>query len=356
MKKLKTIVEEAIATHNKDHDDAEEAKRNTFRAGSAGIITPNGANVGACVRKAYLRSQGVEIEQTDMSTQIMFAGGRNNENQILEWLLNEYKPEQIKQEEDLPIEFETAAGDKVTGRPDFILLDNKGRPERGIEAKHACSLWTARTVICPPQEPKFDHMSQAAVYSMKVGEMLGQMQLPYTLMYTSYVYYAIGFYGGLFPNPGEVSEDLLEFKSSRSKKTGEIQHKPFRLRPFVQVFDINFPSDKDPLHYKVEDGDKWVSSRYITRDNIHRYYDTLSDIKASPKSYNLTQANSPNGVNADGSKSAKRECDYCPLAATCRDAEKKNLTMTEFYDKIQSVQGVSVVDASLNQNKEKIND
>ena len=123
MKLIKLFAE--ARQHSRDkHRDGEVAKLGNLRAGTSGIISPDGDVAGSCIRKAHVRQLGLELENITEDKLIMFDLGFANEDVIYN-KLKSILPEghTILREEEIPIEWTTTNGTKVTGRPDIVICE-----------------------------------------------------------------------------------------------------------------------------------------------------------------------------------------------------------------------------------------
>lgn len=279
-------------THDQDeHKGKEVEKLGNLRAGDSGAMTRGGDIVGGCHRKAYLRSViGLESEEADNSSLLMFEIGKANE---LVWMdkLKRVWPGLIKQEEEIPTSWLTKSGVKVTGRPDTVLCKADGTPMLGIEHKAICSLWTARDVSIE-LTPKIKHLMQAAHYAW-------QLNVPYRLVYTQYVNYAIpgDWAAKMFP-PGHPIVEVNEKGS------------PKHVKPHITIYEIGFDLN-GVIQYRVEGSSEWFRTKW-QREDIERYYEFVSAMKdrkaLGPR---------PMAVKADGKKASYSDCSYCPLIEVC---------------------------------------
>ena len=286
-----------MESDQKEHADKEVAKLGNLRAGDSGAMTKTGDVVGGCHRRAYIRTfLGAEAEEHDGDSLIMFELGKANE---LVWLdkLKRSWPGIIKQEEEIPISWTTTNGVKVTGRPDMVLCNADGKPMLGIEHKAICSIWTARDVSFE-MTPKVKHLMQAAHYMWK-------LDIPYRLVYTQYVNYAIGgdWMAKMFP----ANHPYVE-----PNEKGIPKH----VMPHVTIYELSF-DNAGRIQYRPEGTDTYLTTKW-TRDDIMRYYE-FTAVMAERKALGPR----PTAVKSDGTKASYSDCKYCPLLEVCDKCENK---------------------------------
>lgn len=316
--------------------EGEKSKTGNLRAGNSGILSSeNGEVAGSCVRKAHLRALGIEIDPPTEDKLIMFDLGFASEDIIAEKLVRAMPEGHILlREEEIPIEWRTTNGTKITGRPDMVIcsvdaivpagsdigpvsngigevveytgpISRTPRPILGIELKSTHSLWVAREVVFN-RKPKLGNLIQAAHY-------MWQLNVPYKLVYTNYSQLGQGMAGNewivkQFPRPGEPGSEYIEYNDK--KKT--IKH----IRQFEIVYDLRF-DEHGRLQFKREDeADTLWTSTIVTRDDIRNFYEytatMASDKKLGPR---------PSQVDSLGNKAGYKDCDYCPLKPVCDEHE-----------------------------------
>ena len=274
-----------------EHAAGEGAKLGTLRGGSAGILTPEGQVYGTCPRLSHLRKLGKQVE-VEPYADILFAAGYSNEDIVAEELRAAGIP--FKQEEEIPVVWETSNGTKVTGRPDIVILDEAGNPAMGLELKLISSIWTAKSVM-GQGEPKSDHLIQAAHYSWK-------LDIPWKLVYANRAYWHINY--NKFLTTTFKDNEYCEHKEDR----------PFRILPAYCVFELEWQGDR--LHYRKEGTEEYTSTE-ITKDSIESYFEAVAGIidKVPPR---------PTNKHVNGGKSYKA-CDYCALSDVCDTHESADL-------------------------------
>lgn len=304
----------AIANDNAKRAAEEALKTGKWRAGGSGLMLEGSEKyIGACMRKALLRSAGIEAETHALTTQLMFELGLSNEDIWFKRLLDAGVPqERILREEAIPTKWETTTGVFVTGRPDIVLMDEQGKPEKVFELKSVSSLWTAKSVLLEGK-PKDAHLIQAAHYFWQLGANSAE------LLYTSRVNYAIGKnYHGMFMKTLARRPELnTYFKGSDD---GFLKN----TVPFFVSYEMDWHTDGHLLYRQVlMDGvcGQWERTA-ITTEGIRRYYETLSSSVALGK-----LPARPSQTTVSGSRANYRDCSYCPLVPVCDKAEGKGLAV-----------------------------
>lgn len=311
-----------------DYVEKEKAKLGNLRAGSTGMMAETGDVAGSCHRKSHLRSLGIEIEAPTEDKLIMFELGYANEDRIVEILNSSLGPDEILlREEEIPIEWTTSNGTKVSGRPDIVICKvetttdpteqyttppsgsinstiEKRIPVLGLELKSVHSVWTARDVLFQ-RKPKTANLLQAAHYMWKLG-------VPYKLIYRSYSQLGQGgsdWLARMLPKPGEPLSEYIDYNDK-----GKMKH----VKQFDWVYDLRFTS-AGRLQYKLEaEDEKLYTNTIITRDDIQRYFEYTSRMAEE-----RTLGPRPMSIDPQGSKLNYTDCGYCPLQATCDEYEDK---------------------------------
>lgn len=286
----------------------EESKLGNLRAGSTGIMSDNGDVAANCHRKSLIRSMGLELEVIDENKMIMFELGFASEDITHQILLDSLAPgETLLREEEIPIEWFTTNGTRVTGRPDIVICStgtsqdvkvpgSLPTPLLGLELKSVHSIWTARDVLFNGQ-PKMGNLAQTAHYMWKLG-------VPYKLIYKSYSQlgqsmsdWAVKF----FPRKGEPNSQYVDYNDKGGVKG---------LKQFEIVYDIQI-DERGRVGYKLE-ADAEFKRSIITIQDIERYYEYVS-IMTERKDLGPR----PMTVDTHGEKLNYKECAYCPAQATC---------------------------------------
>lgn len=291
-----------------DHAEAEVKKLGNLRAGNSGLLE-SGEVTGNCPRVAFLRAKGIESEEIPFDKDLMFGAGRGNEDLWLE-VLRPAWPGIIKCEDEIPVVWQTDNGTKVTGRPDVVLCDKRGKPKQGIELKLVSSVWTAREVL--GGRPKLPHLIQAAHYSWQLG-------VPFELWYTSRVNFAVaGWMQRHFPLHGAHGSDACDYNDK-----GEIKS----TVPFIRGFQLKFQDvggEKDVLFFRHVELDEreqenipWTET-LVSIPRIKDYYEFVATME---KREDLGPR--PTNYKHDGEKLKWSLCDYCGLKDHCDSWEDK---------------------------------
>lgn len=299
MSKIKELFETGIKAQIKAGNEAEKAKVGTLRGGSTGMIDKHGNVIGTCAALAYLRYKGIKISEVDPNKELMFAGGRLNEDHWFSVLKESYDGP-ILCEEDIPTCWETSQGIKVTGRPDIVLCEAKGisidtirfTPKYGIELKQIMSVNSAYNVLING-EPQLKHLMQAAHY-------MWQLDCPFELWYTNRNNLDMPSWMEFrpFPKPGTEGTESLNYRYYRwgdiNPKTGKPRkhqitkdeymsgkhQKAFgqasKILPFVKGFELRL--ERGILFYKEVGKNKGWQQTIVKIDDIKRFYDFIGDM------------------------------------------------------------------------------
>lgn len=271
-----------------EREAEEEGKQGTLRGGHTGCVTEAGEVVGKCHRLAHLRSLGIQESPTHRD-KLMFEAGFANEDIWVDVLSRSWQGAIIC-EEDIPTEWMTINGTKVTGRPDLVLCEQSGEeyvPKLGLELKLVSSPWSAYNKVVK-EIPDIEHICQAAHY-------MWQLNVPYKLCYTSRANYSVG-YGGM--------------KSNWQKKGQYLNDQSFKALPFI--LEVDMWVENGVVWYQGWDSDPVETP--ITIDGIKEYYERASQI-GERKSLGPR----PVGRYADGSakEATKSQCADCSFADIC---------------------------------------
>jgi hypothetical protein len=289
----------------------EAEKLGVLRAGMTGIMSETGDIAGTCHRKTHLRALGVELEQPDLHKLIMFELGFASEDITAAVLGRSLLPSEILlREEEIPIEWQTRNGTRVTGRPDIVLCTEipsadgiSRRPVLGLELKSVHSIWTARDVLFSGQ-PKMGNLAQAAHYMWKLN-------IPYKLVYKAYSQlgqsmsdWATKF----FPRQGEPNSQYVDYNPKGGVKG---------LKQFEIVYDLMIDS-KGRVCYKLEEQDEAAWKRSIvTTGDIERYYEYVAEMSTKRE-----LGPRPLTIDAHGEKLNYKDCSYCSIQSVCDTHEK----------------------------------
>jgi hypothetical protein len=187
----------------------------------------------------------------------------------------------VRAEEDIPIKWQLPSGRSVTGRPDFVLMNDDDTPHTGIELKTIVSS-SSMSRVWYDQKPDIKHLIQAAHYSWK-------LDAPWILMYVSCTVY---------PNS-------CLFKDVRTAH--DIPYRG-KTQPFIGNFYLEWRGDE--LYYNYEGGESVKT--IITKSGIQQYYELVDECIANKQLYYT-----PASVYADGSQMPylhERYCEYCQAA------------------------------------------
>lgn len=294
---IEEVFRKGIETIVGEQRALEATKVGSLRAGNTGSVLPDGTIMGKCQRLTYLRYKGVNVEEADYQRELMFEGGRGNEDLWVAVLERGWQGP-ILREEETPIRWQTSNGINVTGRPDIVLagtLNGETIPVAGIELKLMSSMWTVRDVL--NGKPKTPHLLQAAHYSWKLG-------VPFQLWYTSRADFAIiGWAQKFFPKKGERFSEYCDYNEK-----GDIK----KVGPFKMGFDLAIIDGV--LNYRRigdAEGTKYTPT-IITTEGIRKYYELVSTIDAT-QSFGPVARN----LDADGSDASWEFHAYCELGALC---------------------------------------
>lgn len=307
--------------HRTEHVEKEKTKAGVLRAGSTGIMSDENEIAGACHRVSLLRSKGVEVDPPTWDKYIMFELGYANEDVILNQLKKSLPAGYtVKAEEEIPIEWHTSNGTKVTGRPDLVIMSPEGKAEMGIELKSVHSVWVAREVLFKKQ-PKLNNLAQAAHYMWKLDLS------DYKLFYKSYSQLGQGMAGNewivkQFPRPGEPGSEFIEFTEVSGAQAAKgkgptIKH----IKQFEIVYDLKWDRN-GRLQYRVEGTRSVWTPTVITKKSIEDYFEFVSKME---RDKNLGPL--PVTIDSSGDKLSYSQCKYCPLQVTCKKYQ------AEGYDK-----------------------
>jgi hypothetical protein len=184
-----------------------------------------------CAAETYLRFKGIKTGEVDANKELMFAGGRLNEDHWLSVLKESYDGP-ILCEEDIPTCWETNNGIKVTGRPDIVLCsgtEDNPTPSCMVELKQVMSVNSAYNVFIN-KSPNLKHLMQTAHY-------MWQLDCPGELWYTN---------RNNLEMPGWM--EFREFPKPEDELTGVLGYRYYRWG------DINPKTGKPRKHQISETG------------------------------------------------------------------------------------------------------
>jgi hypothetical protein len=313
---IKQLIKDGIAMQIAAGNEAEKTKSGTLRGGNTGMVNQDGQIIGSCAAQAYLRYKGISTGSViTEEKELMFAGGRANEDLWLASLKQSYTGP-ILCEEEIPTKWETESGIAVTGRPDIVLCEEQKAMESTninpvcmIELKQVMSINTAYNIKFK-REPQLKHLMQTAHY-------MWQLDCPGELWYTNRTNFEMPAWMLFrpFPKPNEPNSDYLGYRYYRfgnmNNKTGKpIKHKlteeqylsgefsktfaePAKILPFLQGFKLKIHEETGVLSYKDEydDNSEWVET-IVNIPDIIRFYEYVADLeqygKVPPEALNLT--------------------------------------------------------------------
>jgi hypothetical protein len=291
-------INEQIANGEK----AEQGKIGTLRGGNTGMMTERGQIIGSCAAETYLRYKGIKIKRIDYKKELMFAGGRLNEDHWLSALQTSYKGP-ILCEEEIPTCWHTSQGIKVTGRPDIILCEEREdnmKPITGIELKQCMSVNSAYGIYVD-RKPQLKHLMQAAHY-------MWQLKCPFVLAYTNRNNLDTPGWMDFrpFPRPEEDIENVIDYRYYRSgslnPKTGkpkkhqltEAQYKSgeysktfaaaCKIKPFLVSFNLMIDENDGHLAFQdatINDG-PWIKT-IVNIPDIIRFYNYIGNMDTENK-------------------------------------------------------------------------
>lgn len=301
------------------HMEQEMKKRGTLRAGTSGLMSENGDIAAQCHRKAHLRQLGIEIEPPTESNQIMWELGYLNEDSVFETLTHSLGADEIiLREEEIPTEWFTSGGTKVTGRPDMVICKKilSVEPTTGtskvhfdpvhvLELKSVASFSTGKSVLFE-REPKLAHLAQLAHYMWKTGAGKG------SLVYKQYAKQAVPSWAARhLPKKGEPRSEWLEYQ-----KDG----KPGSVLPFELVYEVVISGSKGKLQYKLEtEPVSEFTETIVSVSDILRFYEFVAAMGTEKQL-------GPRPLTASASGEVAKywsmcEARYCPLAGVCERSE-----------------------------------
>lgn len=292
------------------YKEQDAAKLGILRAGNSGIMSVDGEVGASCHRVAHLRQLGIELDPPDDKSLVMFQVGTANEDIVYGDLKQTAGDNEIiLREEEIPIEWFTSNGTKVTGRPDMVicqkdetfLADGKPIPLLCLELKSVASVWTTRSVLFE-NDPKLAHLAQVAHYMWK-------LDTPGRLIYKQYANQAMpDFAHRYFPRQGKPGSEYLDYG-----KDG----KPKCVRPFEIVYELRFNQD-GALEFRREDQSDGVwCTTIVSMKDIERYYDYVSRMGSEQ-----VLGQRPLTLGWDGEAKRYSNCDYCKLDSVCDKVQK----------------------------------
>lgn len=291
------------------YKELDAAKLGVLRAGNSGIMSVDGEVAGSCHRVAHLRQLGIELDPPDDKSLVMFQVGTANEDIVYRDLIQTAaEGEVVLREEEIPIEWFTSNGTKVSGRPDMVICRSNlinhevvAEPVLCLELKSVASVWTTRSVLFE-NDPKLAHLCQVAHYMWKLGT-------PGRLIYKQYANQAMpDFAHRYFPKAGKPGSEYMDYGNDG---------KPKCVRPFEIVYELEFDAD-GRLRFRREDQPEGVwGLTIVSKQDIEKYYEYVSTMGSTQS---LGQR--PLTLGWDGEAKRYSNCDYCPLDKVCDKVAK----------------------------------
>lgn len=316
------------------YKELDAAKLGVLRAGNSGIMSIDGEIAASCHRVAHLRQLGIELDPPDDPSLVMFQVGSANEDIVYKDLVQTSSDDEIiLREEEIPIQWFTSNGTKVTGRPDMVICERRSGvrppvsdkeyvdvttgqveevqtvPVLCLELKSVASVWTTRSVLFE-NDPKLAHLAQVAHYMWKLGT-------PGRLIYKQYANQAMpDFAHRYFPKAGSPGSEYMDYGTDG---------KPKCVRPFEIVYELAFDASGH-LKFRREDlGDDGVwGITIVSKQDIERFYTFVSTMGTEQQ---LGQR--PLTLGWDGEAKRYSNCDYCPLDKVCDKVAKMAGTGTK---------------------------
>lgn len=292
--------------------DSEHSRIGTLRGGSSGTLSKQTGDVtGTCHRRSHLRSLGIIVEpQADDAKSIIFARGKDQEFSVLEDIESSLEfPYKMLREEEIPTQWETTNGTKVTGRPDGVIceMQNNGLntvPRIGLEVKSIGSVWVTKSILLELQ-PKLPHLQQAGHYMWQLG-------VPYKLIYrqnSQLILPNYPFMLKLLP----TDESDFRYKLIKFDKAG----RPLEILPYTIVYDLALDKNQRVMYKLEHEPESAYRATIVTIPELQAYYEYVS--KLGP---GADLGPRPKAVTAFGEKLNYTDCDYCMLKPTCTAFEK----------------------------------
>ena len=302
---IKQLFEDGIRQHIEEGNAAEREKVGILRGGSTGMMDEEGNVIGTCAAEAFLRFKGIQTGSVDLNKELMFAGGRINEDHWMSVLKTSYDGI-IRAEEDIPTRWETSNGTPVTGRPDIVLCNDDGSPKVGIELKQVMSVNSAYNVFVK-KSPNLKHLMQAAHYGWQLG-------CPFELWYTNrntlempswmefrdfpkpeneptgvigYRFYRMG---DINPRTGKPKKHQITESEYMDQKFPKSFGNAAKIKPFVQGFKLQVQGDQLFFQDANDPKGPWIPT-IVRISHIQRFYEYVSELelggKVPPEALNL---------------------------------------------------------------------
>lgn len=281
-----------------------EAKE--LHVASLGTLLDDGNLVGECLRKSWLRSQGVKTSEINHSNRRMFEGGRVNELIWQDRLSRTLAAGQCLHTEDTEGDnystFKYQIPDSeysITGHADIVVV-NGDVPVLGLELKSVSSLWTAVRVT-GEEKPDLKHLIQSGLYSYFLGLAYTKsgLPLPYKLCYAQYPVFYAPEYG--FLTDRVKGADFIELKKHKGNLI------PKNYKPRIKVFDIRVTTE-GYVDFRAEGTKTWSNSPV----NVHTVLDYVAKL-TQPELWKP-----PLALDCYGEQCSYKSCDYCDLKDLCK--------------------------------------
>lgn len=247
----------------------EKEKAGNLRIGNSGIMNEEGEIAGGCHRVAHLRQLGLELDPPDASRLIMFEGGFANEERVLKDLQKTaFSPgEVLLCEEEIPVDWTTSNGTRVSGRPDIVSGNRTEAgvfiPIFGIELKTVNSVWVSRDALFSGR-PKLENVIQAVHYMWKLN-------CPeWRLIYRSYSQQVVPAFGLRLPEPEQPMSEYVEYNEKGAPKF---------VKPYEVVYELKIDTDGRVLYRKERTANQAEQAWQLTIINtadITRFYEFVS--------------------------------------------------------------------------------
>lgn len=306
---IKKLFEQGVAAQIQRGNEREATKVGTLRAGNTGMIDRDGNIIGSCAANTYLRMLGINGKPVDLNKELMFAGGRLNEDHWMS-VLKESWDGPILAEEEVATCWETDQGIKVTGRPDIVLCNKNNKPKCMIELKQIMSVNSGYQVFVK-REPQLKHLMQAAHYMWQLdcdGELWytnrNNLDMPGWMEFrefpkpehepTGVIGYRYYRSGDINPRTGKPKKHQLteaEYMSGKHRRTFAQASK---IKPFVQGFKLQLKDGK--LYYQDAGDEKspWIPT-IVEIENIQRFYNFVGELAQYGKVPKPAQNMNPQG-------------------------------------------------------------
>ncbi len=315
------LLEKGVEQNVLDHARRSIATMGTLRGGSAGAIMGDGTQFG-CVRKAALRYHGYDLPIDDR-TQILMQFGLSNEDVLDKFVgLSGWPKDRIKREEEIPVDYalgepkpedlEADSRERVTGRPDLVLLDENGAPFWGVEMKLKGTVYGAKNILL---SSKVDtaHIIQSLHYMWKHG--LSR----YSIVYSIPVRFAV---------QGADAEAFKAVGCAELKPDGTPNYA--KLGFYETIFEWDAEADSLSC-YTVHSG---VERREIPLriEHISSFYSLVAQV-----AHRETLGGRPTKKSILPNQWEWDLCQMCPLAEVCDSYESDIDTWWDFaVEKISS--------------------